>query len=101
LEIGEKVLQHLILKKQFKAAALHCNSILKDKPELQTAQLWESWIEIFAREKQIAVLSPYIPTKHPRLSEAVYEAVLNLHLNDDADGFMRCICTWPQVCSLS
>jgi hypothetical protein len=78
LDIGERFLKHLFERKEFAKAASYCPQLLQTN-----APLWEAWIMLFAKHRQIKVISAYIPTSSPQLSDTIYEMVLNYFLVED------------------
>eukprot|EP01126_Amoeba_proteus_P049870 TRINITY_DN5851_c0_g1_i16.p1 TRINITY_DN5851_c0_g1~~TRINITY_DN5851_c0_g1_i16.p1 ORF type:complete len:820 (+),score=181.45 TRINITY_DN5851_c0_g1_i16:313-2772(+) len=91
VKVGEKYIEYLLLYSVSKDEAAHlCPRIFKDNP-----QLWEKWIYTFAREKQIKVISPYIPVTNPTLSDVTYEMVLSMLMNTDPEQFLHMIEKWP------
>merc|ERR1712137_619115 len=58
-------------------------------------KLWEKWIFLFAKLRQLKAISPYIPIANPQLSQTVYEMVLCYFLNQNHPGFLRTIQEWP------
>jgi len=93
LDIGERYLNYLISHAKVDVAASNCQRILKNDP-----QLWEKWIFVFAKIRQLKAISTYIPIHNPTLSDTVYEIVLNNFLQSDHPRFLQTIDEWP--CSL-
>lgn len=90
VDIGERYLGHLLDTARVDEAARLAPKVLA-----RDAKLWEKWIYRFAKMKQLAWLSPYIPVGNPQLSERVYEMVLSSFLASDHAGFKRTIQEWP------
>eukprot|EP01111_Echinosteliopsis_oligospora_P016112 TRINITY_DN6578_c0_g1_i1.p1 TRINITY_DN6578_c0_g1~~TRINITY_DN6578_c0_g1_i1.p1 ORF type:complete len:893 (+),score=224.14 TRINITY_DN6578_c0_g1_i1:30-2708(+) len=88
-DIGEKYIDHLLETGKVNEAAALCSKILKSD-----GKLWEKWIFRFHKIKQLKAISPYIPVGNPRLSDTVYEMVLNYFLHYDTEGFLKTITEW-------
>ncbi|RUP49413.1 hypothetical protein BC936DRAFT_142590 [Jimgerdemannia flammicorona] len=89
-ELGQKYLSWLVEKGQFAKAAETCPKVLNSD-----AQLWESWVFRFVELRELQAITPYIPTKEPRLSNTVYEIVLAWFLMNDHKTLLTTIKTWP------
>ncbi|XP_013388215.1 vacuolar protein sorting-associated protein 41 homolog [Lingula anatina] len=92
-EIGRLYLMHLLEEREFEEAAKLCVKILGKSKEA-----WEDAIYKFAQSRQLRVIAPYIPTgrgQDVKLSEPIYEMVLNDFLQSDYEGFKRRIKEWP------
>ena len=87
------VCSHLIgtplFNRDFLRAAGECPRLLGED-----ATLWERWIYNFASRRQLAVLTPLIPLKSPRLSQTTYEMVLYHFLDNDHQAFLDTIQRW-------
>ncbi|KAI8813292.1 hypothetical protein BJ742DRAFT_746816 [Cladochytrium replicatum] len=90
LEIGQKYLTTLIEEGRFSDAAALCPKILRTD-----ATLWEHWIFVFARQKEVKTIKSFIPTDNPRLSITVYNMVLACFLNSDHETFLETVKEWP------
>lgn len=91
LEIAEKYLRHLLKERNFTEAASLCPRLFGDN-----VKLWETWILVFAKEKQCKALAPYVPTGNPRLSDLSYGIILKDFLLTDHDEFLNLIRDWPR-----
>ncbi|CAH1766839.1 14882_t:CDS:10 [Entrophospora sp. SA101] len=90
-DIGEKYLSYLIEEQEdFSKAAENCTRILK-----KDADLWEKWVFIFAKLRQLQEITPFIPFKDPQLSSTVYEMILAHFLNYDHQALCDTIMSWP------
>jgi len=90
-DIGEKYLSYLIEEQEdFSKAAENCTRILK-----KDADLWEKWVFIFAKLRQLQEITPFIPSKDPQLSSTVYEMILAHFLNYDHQALCGTIMSWP------
>jgi vacuolar protein sorting-associated protein 41 len=56
--------------------------------------LWEEWIKIFVKIKKFQEIIPFIPTENPRLSNEIYEMILNHYLFLDHEKFYNCLNNW-------
>lgn len=90
IDIGERYLTHLVENNKVDKAAALCPQILG-----VSEKLWEKWIFVFAKLRQLKAISPYIPIANPQLSPTVYEMVLSYFLNQNPQGFLRYISEWP------
>ena len=90
IDIGERYLTHLVEIGEISKATACCPKILGD-----SEKLWEKWIFLFAKLRQLKAISPYIPIANPQLSQTVYEMVLCYFLNHNHAGFLRTIQEWP------
>ncbi|KAI8803585.1 hypothetical protein BJ742DRAFT_828067 [Cladochytrium replicatum] len=90
LEIGQKYLTTLIEEGRFNDAAALCPKILRTD-----ATLWEHWIFVFAKHKEVKTIKPFIPTNNPQLSSTVYNMVLAYFLNSDHETFLETVKEWP------
>lgn len=63
---------------QIQEAAKLCPKILG-----RDADMWEKWVLEFARRGQLQEIGQYIPIANPKLSEMLYELVLNDYLQKD------------------
>ncbi|KAJ3308452.1 Vacuolar protein sorting-associated protein 41 [Blyttiomyces sp. JEL0837] len=71
VEIGLKYLGSLMTEGKYELAASTTPKILRND-----AKLWEQWIYSFSDAKKLDCIRPYIPTKDPELSSAVYEMIV-------------------------
>ncbi|KAI8852801.1 hypothetical protein BC829DRAFT_360401 [Chytridium lagenaria] len=90
VEIGVKYLGSLVTEGKYELAAATTTKILR-----QDSRLWEEWIFTFAEANHLHEILPYIPTKDPALSSAVYEMVLGRFLESDKTRFKGLIKDWP------
>ncbi|KAI9138627.1 hypothetical protein BKA69DRAFT_1127186 [Paraphysoderma sedebokerense] len=89
-EVGQKLLEWLIQNGEFERAAGFCNRILA-----RDIELWEKWIQIFAKHNQLEIITPCIPTENPILNPATYETVLLHYLDKNPPSFFKLISKWP------
>lgn len=90
LTIWKKYMNNLIGTKKFKEAASLCSKILGDDQAL-----WEEEVYRFAKHRQLKAITPEIPYKRARLSNVIYEMILNEYLLTDIAGFQKLIKEWP------
>jgi hypothetical protein len=91
MDIGEKYLTHLFEIRDYETAAAACPRLLSTN-----AELWESWILLFVKERQTRCLSQYIPTSNPVLNTRTYEMLLSCFLAEDAKLLLSIIKKWDQ-----
>ena len=91
VDIGERYLTFLVDSKEVEKSAAWCPRILGD-----SEKLWEKWIFLFAKLRQLRAISPYIPIANPQLSQTVYEMVLCYFLHQNHAGFLRTVQEWPK-----
>uniref|UniRef100_A0A915D1U2 Vacuolar protein sorting-associated protein 41 homolog n=1 Tax=Ditylenchus dipsaci TaxID=166011 RepID=A0A915D1U2_9BILA len=75
LEVGKKLIDHLIEQGDFEAAASYLPKICARHKEE-----WEIYVDEFEKHHQILKLVPVIPTKEPKLEPECYEAILTAAL---------------------
>ncbi len=92
LDVGEQFLKFLLSRGEYERAARMCPELL-----MGHAELWETWIEVFAKAGRLKVITAYIPTQNPKLSEEMYEMVLQFYINEDSDGLLRTIKEWAPL----
>ncbi|KAH9294010.1 hypothetical protein KI387_040783, partial [Taxus chinensis] len=92
-EVGSKYLHYLVFsERQYAKAAALCPKLLRG-----SAAAWERWVFEFARDRQLPLLVPYIPTANPQLRDTVYEAALIALATNPAfhKQLLSTIRTWP------
>lgn len=94
-DIGQRYLEYLLESDQIVVAADQCTNILKDDKKL-----WETWILKFEQKGMLQAIAKYIPINKPRLSEMIYEMVLNDFLKNNPHEFLVTINSWPLVYKL-
>ena len=75
---------------QYDEAAAKCHGILG-----LDVGLWEQWVFVFAKHRQLDAITPHIPKSNPTLSMAVYEMVLNHFVNTNVAMLRRMLDEWP------
>lgn len=90
VDIGERYLTHLLETGHIREAAAKCPNILGD-----SEKLWEKWIYVFAKLRQLGEIASYIPFVNPQLSPAVYEMVLSYFIHNNPERLVRTINEWP------
>ena len=90
IAVGETLLTHLMRETEYDAAADVCVSLLGSNQ-----LLWEKWILLlFAKDHQLAAVTPFIPTFNPQLNPSIYEMVLQTFLFEDVPMLLRLLKTW-------
>ncbi|ORX39372.1 hypothetical protein BD324DRAFT_619424 [Kockovaella imperatae] len=88
--IGLQYMHHLSGKGDYARAAALASRVLEDN-----VGAWETWVDIYTERGQLAVITPYLPTRAPRLEVKTYDAVLNTLLSNDRPAFLSTIKSWP------
>eukprot|EP01080_Neovahlkampfia_damariscottae_P008010 gene8010-12475_t len=89
-DVGKEYIKHLLFKeKDFSKAAQSVPAIVKNEKNL-----WEEWINYFVIAGKFSEILPYIPTENPRLSNEIYEMILNNYLMLDHEKFYLCLKNW-------
>ncbi|KAI1704545.1 hypothetical protein DdX_14179 [Ditylenchus destructor] len=93
LEVGKRLIDHLIEKGDFETAAAYLPQICaKHKTE------WEYYVDKFESHHQILKLVPVIPTKEPRLESECYEEILTAALYGRTSVFRTLVSQWdPEI----
>ncbi|KAL4076442.1 hypothetical protein V8B97DRAFT_1921758 [Scleroderma yunnanense] len=89
--IGERYLKHLVTEGQFAKAARLCPKVCG-----QDVKRWEDWIFVFAQNRHLQAIIPFVPTEAPQLGRLVYEMFLGYFLNNDKEALLRTIRDWPK-----
>lgn len=89
-KIGQQYLKFLIAHEEYGKAATLCEKVLGSNKTT-----WEEIVYVFAEKRQLEAIAPYIPRQRVRLSETVYEMVLNDFLNHQPDQFLQLLKDWP------
>ncbi|XP_070565310.1 vacuolar protein sorting-associated protein 41 homolog [Ptychodera flava] len=92
LEIGRSYLNYLLDEQKYDEAARQCVKVLGKNKEL-----WENEVFKFAKIHQLKAIAPYVPRGDMRLSQAIYEMILNDYLQTDYEGFNKLIKEWPHT----
>jgi len=59
------------------------------------SQLWEKYISIFAKHRNLDKIAIYVPTSSPRLPKYVYEMILNEYLaSSNIEGLLMILRRW-------
>lgn len=90
LGIGKAYLNYLINQGRYQEAAMECERVFGNDKDL-----WQTQIYIFQKHHKLMLLTPYIPYVNPQLDSAIYEMVLNEHLQKDFIGFHKLLKEWP------
>ncbi|CAO2813254.1 unnamed protein product [Amaranthus hypochondriacus] len=92
-EVGSRYLEHLLAEKRYDEAAALCPKLLRG-----SASAWERWIIHFAQLRQLPVLSRYLPTENPKLSDTLYELALVALATNPVyhKDFLSAVKSWPR-----
>ncbi|KAI6097461.1 hypothetical protein F5141DRAFT_459754 [Pisolithus sp. B1] len=91
VSIGERYLRYLVGEGDFVKAARLCPKVCG-----QDAKRWEDWIFVFAQNRNLQAVIPFIPTEAPQLSHLVYEMILGYFINHDKEALLKTIREWPK-----
>uniref|UniRef100_A0A1I8BSP0 RING-type domain-containing protein n=1 Tax=Meloidogyne hapla TaxID=6305 RepID=A0A1I8BSP0_MELHA len=89
LDVGKRLLNHLIEKQDFETAANYLPEICSKYKEE-----WEYYVNEFERHNQVLKLIPVIPTKDPQLEPENYESILNAALYSRPKLFHAIVSHW-------
>ncbi|KII94565.1 hypothetical protein PLICRDRAFT_97705 [Plicaturopsis crispa FD-325 SS-3] len=90
-EIGQRYVEHLVEEGDFVKAARLCPKVCGSN-----TKRWEDWIFVFAQQKQLHTIIPYVPTDSPRLGPLVYNMILAHFLSHDRHSLLQMIKDWPK-----
>nr|CAD2131331.1 unnamed protein product [Meloidogyne enterolobii] len=89
LDVGKRLLNHLIEKQDFETAASYLPEICSKYKEE-----WEYYVNEFEHHNQQLKLIPVIPTKDPQLEPENYESILNAALYSRPKLFYAIVSHW-------
>ncbi|KAH7727966.1 Vacuolar assembly protein VPS41 [Aphelenchoides avenae] len=88
-DIGKVLIEHLIQRKDFAAAASYLPQICGRRKDE-----WETYVNEFDKHKQVLKIVPVIPTKTPTLEPECYELVLIAALYYSPALFRKLVLAW-------
>ncbi|KAI6043752.1 hypothetical protein EDC04DRAFT_2951962 [Pisolithus marmoratus] len=91
VSIGERYLRYLVGEGDFVKAARLCPKVCG-----HDVKRWEDWIFVFAQNRNLQAVIPFIPTDAPQLSHLVYEMILGYFISHDKEALLRTIRDWPK-----
>eukprot|EP00890_Picochlorum_soloecismus_P000898 jgi/Picsp_1/1809/NSC_05276-R1_vacuolar protein sorting-associated protein 41 homolog len=90
--VCDSYMKHLVENKDYGKAAALSPTLLK-----QDVDAWERWVTIFARDKMLPLLVPFLPYKSYTLSNATYSLGLSSCLQQgDYKTLLTMITQWPE-----
>ncbi|KAH7884097.1 hypothetical protein F5I97DRAFT_1814387 [Phlebopus sp. FC_14] len=91
VQIGMEYVKFLLGEGDFVKAARLCPKVCG-----QDVRRWEEWIFVFAEQRQLQAIIPFVPTEIPQLDHMVYEMILGHLLRQDKQALFETIKTWPK-----
>ena len=99
-QFAESYMSALVSSKKWSRAASFCSDLVSmscgsDSHNDEKGKLWEKWISVFAKHRNLDKIALYVPISSPQLPKYVYEMILNEYLaTSNIEGLLKILRQW-------